>query len=237
MLSQNSGWRLRLWIPPENSGLECRLRIYAENSGSDVRLRSEAEHVSSEFTPRARAQNSGWEFDLRMQAESSGWEFESRIQSLNSRLEVRLRTQAENSGWQCRLRIQAITASEMYRMDCNIEIQRIWSTTKRNAKLMWQTHCGPQFQAKIIFKNESKSNPKESKLPPKSSLEVSWEAKLKRVRFWMPRGHLKDFLWEAIWESKIVPKPLWKRFQHATDIEERFGMVFGCLGHQFLSVF
>ena len=43
--------------------------------------------------------------------------------------------------------------------------------------------------------------------------------------------------WEVIWEPNIDPKPLWKRFQHATDIEERFGMVLGRLGHQFLSVF
>ena len=41
----------------------------------------------------------------------------------------------------------------------------------------------------------------------------------------------------AIWEAKIVPKPLWKRLRHATYIEECFGMVLGRLGHQFLSVF
>ena len=55
--------------------------------------------------------------------------------------------------------------------------------------------------------------------------------------FLNPRGRLQDLLWESIWEPKIVPKLLWKRFRDATDIEERFDMVLGRLGHQFLSVF
>ena len=53
----------------------------------------------------------------------------------------------------------------------------------------------------------------------------------------MPRGRLKDLFWGAMWESKIVPNPSQKRFQDAYDIEERFGLVLGRLGHQFLSVF
>ena len=51
-----------------------------------------------------------------------------------------------------------------------------------------------------------------------------------------PRGRLED-AWEAIGQPKVVPKPSWKRSQHATDIEERFGLVLGRLGHQFLTAF
>ena len=71
----------------------------------------------------------------------------------------------------------------------------------------------------------------------KSILEGSREAKSKRRRFRRPRGRLKDLLWEAIGQPKVVPKPSWKRSQHATDVEERFGLVLGGLGHQFLIVF
>ena len=92
------------------------------------------------------------------------------------------------------------------------------------------------MKAKIISKNSPKSSPEGSKWPPKSLLEASWDAKLERIRFWRPRGRLQDLFWEAIWEPKIVPKPLWKRFRDATDIEERFDMVLGRLGHQFVSV-
>ena len=53
----------------------------------------------------------------------------------------------------------------------------------------------------------------------------SREAKLKRRRFLMPRGHLKDLFWETIWEAKIVPNPLRKRFEDAIHFEERFGKV------------
>ena len=43
---------------------------------------------------------------------------------------------------------------------------------------------------------------------------VSWEAKLKRRRFLMPRGRLTDLFWGAMWESKIVPNPFQSRFTH-----------------------
>ena len=55
--------------------------------------------------------------------------------------------------------------------------------------------------------------------------------------FLLPRGRLKDLFWGTMWESKLVPNPAQKRFQDAYDIEERCGLVFGRLGHQFLSVF
>ena len=64
-----------------------------------------------------------------------------------------------------------------------------------------------------------------SKWGPKSILEASWEAKLKRRRFLMPRGHLKDLFWGTIWEAKIVPNPFQKGFQDAYDIEDHFGTV------------
>ena len=75
-----------------------------------------------------------------------------------------------------------------------------------------QTHVGLNFQAKIASKNGLKSSPERSKWRSKSILEVSWEAKLKRSRFLMPRGRLKKFFWGAIWESKIVPDLSQKRF-------------------------
>ena len=129
------------------------------------------------------------------------------------------------------------TTRKMPRMDTNLNIQSVCSTTKCNAKRKRQTHLGLNCQPKITSKNGSKSSPKGSKWHPKSILEASWEAKLKRSRFLMPRGRLKDLFWGAIWESKIVPNTFWKRFQDACDFEHRFGTVLGRLGHQFLSVF
>ena len=106
-----------------------------------------------------------------------------------------------------------------------LELQYIWSTPKCNAKQKWQTHVGLNFQAKSISINYSKSNPKGSKWGPKSILETSWEANLKRRRFLMPRGRLKDLFWGTIWEAKIVPNTFQKRFQDAYDIGKNFGTV------------
>ena len=89
-----------------------------------------------------------------------------------------------------------------------LEIQCAWSSTKCNAKQKSQTHVGLNFEAKIPSKIGSKSSPKGSKWRSKSVLEASWEAKLARGRFLMPRGRLKDL----IWESKIVPDLSQKRF-------------------------
>ena len=71
---------------------------------------------------------------------------------------------------------------------------------------------GLNFHAKTVSKNGSKSSPEESKWRSKSILEASWEAKLKRSQFLMPRGRLKHLSWGAIWESKIVPDLSQKRF-------------------------
>ena len=105
-----------------------------------------------------------------------------------------------------------------------------------NAKFKGQTQIGLNFHLKITSINGSKTSPKGSKWLAKSILEASWEAKLKRIGFGRPRGRLKYLLWEAIWEPKIIPEPLWKRFQHSTDTEERFGMLLRRLGYLFLSV-
>ena len=106
-----------------------------------------------------------------------------------------------------------------------LELQCIWSSTKCNAKQKCQTQFGLNFQAKSASQNDSKSSPKGSRWRPESILEASWEAKLKRRRFLMPRGRLKDLFWGAMWESKIVPNPFQKGFQDAYDIEEHFGTV------------
>ena len=102
------------------------------------------------------------------------------------------------------------TARKMSRMDTRIKNQGTWSKTQCNAKLKWQTYFGLNFQAKIASRNCSKSSPKMSKWLPKSILEASWDAKLKRLRFLMPRERLKDLSWGAIWESKTIPNPFQK---------------------------
>ena len=51
------------------------------------------------------------------------------------------------------------TARKMSRMDTNIRIQSIWSTTKCNAKLQWQKHFGLNSQAKSTSKHGSNPNP------------------------------------------------------------------------------
>ena len=111
-----------------------------------------------------------------------------------------------------------------------LELQCIWSSTKCNAKQKCQTQFGLNFQAKSASQNDSKSSPKGSRWRPESILEASWEAKLKRRRFLMPRGRLKDLFWGAMWESKLVPNPSQKRFQDAYVIEDHFGTVLGPFG-------
>ena len=91
------------------------------------------------------------------------------------------------------------------------------------SKLKEEQRFGFSLVTKILSKNVPKSSPQGSKWRPKSILEASWEAKLKRRRFLMPRGRLKDLFWGAMWESKIVPNPSQKRFQDAYVIEEHFG--------------
>ena len=93
------------------------------------------------------------------------------------------------------------------------------------SKLKEEQRFGFSLVTKILSKNVPKSSPQESKWRPKSILEVSWEAKLKRRRFSMPQGRLKDLFWGAMWESKLVLNQSQKRFQDAYDIEERFGTV------------
>ena len=52
------------------------------------------------------------------------------------------------------------TARVMVRMDSNTAIQGIWSMTKCNAKLKWQTHFGLVFQSKITSKIVKKPTPR-----------------------------------------------------------------------------
>ena len=69
------------------------------------------------------------------------------------------------------------------RMDTNIKVQMIWSTTKCNAKLKRQTHFGLNFNLKSlpnIVQKQVQGIQKSSKI---HSLEASWWAKLKRKRF------------------------------------------------------
>ena len=83
-----------------------------------------------------------------------------------------------------------------------LELQCIWSSTKCNAKQKCQTQFGLNFQAKSASQNDSKSSPKGSRWRPESILEASWEAKLKRRRFLMPRGRLKDLFGEPFGSPK-----------------------------------
>ena len=48
---------------------------------------------------------------------------------------------------------------EKSRMDTNVRIQRIWSTTKSNAKLKRQTHFGLNFKLKLSPKIIQKTGP------------------------------------------------------------------------------
>ena len=88
----------------------------------------------------------------------------------------------------------------------------------------------------MASKNGSKSSPKGAKWRPKSILEPSWEAKLKTRCFLMPRGRLKDLSCGAIWESKIVPNPFWKRCEDACDLEQRFATVLNYFSDHFLKL-
>ena len=64
-----------------------------------------------------------------------------------------------------------------------------------------------------------------AKIDPKSIWKLSGKALASEPRFWSPALR---------WEER---GSFWKRFQHATDIEERFDIVLGRLGHQCFGVF